>query len=98
MLQLLVAANFVPSSPILVTLMMDVILSSETSVLSRATWRNMPEEGILHSHRRGNVKSYIALTDWDLQRGRNVPPVRYEVGFSISEDCSLQSSVSFTPC
>jgi hypothetical protein len=29
-------------------------------VLTRATGRNFPEETILHSHRRGNLKSYIA--------------------------------------
>jgi hypothetical protein len=42
-----------------VTLMMEAIRSSETSVLTRATWRNIPEEGIHHSHRRDNLKSYI---------------------------------------
>jgi hypothetical protein len=26
----------------------------------------IPEDGILHSHRRQNLKSYIALTGWDL--------------------------------
>jgi hypothetical protein len=34
--------------------------SSETSVLSRATRRNNPEDTILHSHRRENLKSYIS--------------------------------------
>jgi hypothetical protein len=24
----------------------------------------IPEDGILHSHRRENLKSYIALADW----------------------------------
>jgi hypothetical protein len=32
--------------------------SSETSVLTRATWHNNPEDTILHSHRRENLKSY----------------------------------------
>jgi hypothetical protein len=32
--------------------------SSETSVLTRATRRNNPEDTILHSHRRENFKSY----------------------------------------
>jgi hypothetical protein len=41
-LQLLVAANVIPSSPSLVTLMMEAIHSSETSVLTRATRRNIP--------------------------------------------------------
>jgi hypothetical protein len=62
MLPLLVTANVVATSPILATLMMEAICSSETLVLTRATWRNIAELGILHSHRRVNLKSYIALT------------------------------------
>jgi hypothetical protein len=58
--RLLVMANVVPSSPILVTLMMGALLSSETSVLKRATRRNISKDAILHSHRRDNLKFYIA--------------------------------------
>jgi hypothetical protein len=51
----------------------------------------IPEDDILHSHRRENLKSYIALTRWTLWRKRNVSPVKYELGFYIPEDDILHS-------
>jgi hypothetical protein len=48
-------------SLILSILMMEVVLSSETSVLIRATRRHIPEGGIHHSHRHENLKSYNKL-------------------------------------
>jgi hypothetical protein len=62
-----------------------------SSVLSRATQRHIPEDRILHSHRHEDLKSYIALTGWALQRRRNVSPVRYKLGSYIPEDDILQS-------
>jgi hypothetical protein len=47
-LRLLVTANFVPSLPIIVILVMEAILCSETSVSARETWRNTPEDVILN--------------------------------------------------
>jgi hypothetical protein len=45
---------------------MEATHSSETSGLTSVTRRHMPEDAILHIHRREYLKSYIALTDWTL--------------------------------
>jgi DNA repair protein RadC len=63
---LLVTANVVPNTPILATLTMEALHSSKTSILTRATRLNTLEHCIIHNHRSGNIKPYIALTGWDL--------------------------------
>jgi hypothetical protein len=48
------------------TLIMEALSSSETSAITRVTRCNVPEDRILHSHCRQNLKYYIELTDWAL--------------------------------
>jgi hypothetical protein len=55
LLRLLVTANVIPRSRILVALMMEAMCSSETSALTRATLRNIPDGGIFHILRKFTV-------------------------------------------
>jgi hypothetical protein len=71
--------------------MMEATGSSEMSIATGATRRHIPEDAILHSHRRENLKFYIALTGWTVFRWRNVSPVKYELGLYIPDDDILHS-------
>jgi hypothetical protein len=58
MIQFLITANAFLSTTILVTLKMEAIRFSKTSVLTRSARHNMPKDGVLHSRRCENLKSY----------------------------------------
>jgi hypothetical protein len=61
-----VSSNVVPSPLTFYTVMMEAIPSSKISLITGATPHNIPEDGILLSHRFENLKSYIELTCWAL--------------------------------
>jgi hypothetical protein len=48
---------------------MEAICSSETSVHTRTTQPHIPENGILHSHRRENLKYYIFAARFVVEMG-----------------------------
>jgi hypothetical protein len=60
--------------------------SSETSVLTRATWRNIPEDRIRHSHRRENLKSYCAFNFTSVSRGNDDSSCNFHENFALYID------------
>jgi hypothetical protein len=84
--RLLVTASTVPSLRILVILMKEVLSSSETSVLTRATRHNIPEDAILHW-----ISSYIQPIMCE-------PPalgMNYIHNLNWSQNVNLATSIEF---
>jgi hypothetical protein len=86
-----VTADVVPSSPILVTLMMEALSSSETSVLTKVTRRNISEDGILHSHRRENSQILHRINWLDSVAETLCVSCDIRAGFYIPQDDILHS-------
>jgi hypothetical protein len=82
MRRLLVTANVGPSSPILVTLMMEVLSSSKISVPTRATRRSIPEDGI----RNAPLFAFVADV-------RDVPAIRWHRHYERSDHGSIETRV-----
>jgi hypothetical protein len=92
MRRLLVTASVVPSSPILVSLMKEALISSETSVLTRAKWHKIPEDAIFIKKHAPVLRDQIVLlpstNSLFLKKHNSLPKFYYEHRLQVS--CFLQ--------
>jgi hypothetical protein len=98
MLQLLIAANVVPNSLIIFSMKLATIRSSSTSVLTRATRRHIPEDNILHSHRREHFRPCMYDLYSQISYHINVIPLYIPLRIILS--CQLflfKNSVALSP-
>jgi hypothetical protein len=93
--RLLVTNNGVPSSPNLVTVMMEALSSSETWVITRATRRNIAEGGILLS----STRNFLWVEgDRPVRKDENITAISEPIFYIMYEPRRLTSLWSSKDC